>query len=99
MSAIALFISRMASVSGSASSSRPTIEKPHQPLSFSFPKRPFGKKSIVYRSFQASWFGSWSWLHYDEANDTVLCHLCTKAVRENKMRPGNTDAAFVSDIH
>ena len=83
----------MVSVSRSTDS---TIDKPHQPLSFSFPKRQFGKKNIVYRSFQASWFSSWPWLHYDEANDTVLCHLCTRAVTENKMKPGNSDAAFVS---
>ena len=33
-------------------------ETPHQPLSL----RPFGKKNVVYRSFQRSWFASW--LHY-----------------------------------
>ena len=22
-----------------------------------------------------SWFNSWKWLHYDEAEDKVLCHL------------------------
>ena len=37
---------------------------PHQPKSFDFPKRSFGKKVIVKRSFQASWFDRWSWLHY-----------------------------------
>ena len=62
--------------------------------SFLFPKRPFGKKNIVSRSFQLSWFASWTGLHYDETTDTVLCHLCTKAVREKKMKPGNADVAF-----
>ena len=37
---------------------------PHQPKSFDFPKSSFGKKVIVKRSFQASWFDRWSWLHY-----------------------------------
>ena len=37
---------------------------PHQPKSFYFPKRSFGKKVIVKRSFQASWFDRWSWLHF-----------------------------------
>ena len=36
---------------------------PHQPKSFDFPKRSFGKKVIVKRSFQASMFDR-SWLHY-----------------------------------
>ena len=37
---------------------------PHQPKSFDFPKRSFGKKVIVKRSFQASWFDRLSWLHF-----------------------------------
>ena len=32
---------------------RPIAETPHQSLSFPFPKRPFGKKNVVYRSFLA----------------------------------------------
>ena len=58
--------------------SRPIAETPHQPLCFQFPKRPFGKKKIVYRSFQPSWFSSCAWLDYDETTDTVLCKLCAK---------------------
>ena len=77
------------SASQSSPMRRPIAETPHQPLSFPFPKRPFGKKNVVYRSFQPSWFASWTWLHYDETTDAVLCHLCTKAVREKKMKPGN----------
>ena len=34
---------------------------PHQPKSFDLS---FGKKVVVKRSFQASWFDRWSWLHY-----------------------------------
>ena len=54
-------------------------DSPHQPKEFSFPKRSFGKKAIVYRSFQASWFSSWKWLHYCESDDSVLCFLCVKS--------------------
>ena len=34
-------------------------EKPHQPRHFKFPKREFGKKNPVERSFQSSWFDKW----------------------------------------
>ena len=74
-------------------------ESPHQPTeTFSFPKRQFGKTKVVKRSCQASWFRSWSWLHYDETNDTVLCFLCWKAIYEKKITTiqGNSDDAFVS---
>ena len=55
----------------------PTV--PHQPKSFDFPKRSFGKKVIVKRSFQASWFDRWSWLHYISL---VLVMPATNAVSE-----------------
>ena len=36
-------------------------EKPHQPLSFKFPKCEFGtEKSVVKRSFQPQWFARWN---------------------------------------
>ena len=71
--------------------------EPHQPASFSFPKRQFGKKTVSFRSFQSSWFRSWSWLHYSEATDSVTCFLCTKTVKEKKMNQAIADAAFVID--
>ena len=40
--------------------------KAHQPRKFQFPRREFGKTSIVKRSFQQQWFNRWPWLHYDE---------------------------------
>ena len=53
---------------------------PHQP---NFPKRSFGKKVIVQRSFQASWFDRWSWLHYIiESNDVALCLNCAQAKQQ-----------------
>ena len=58
---------------------------PHQPKSFDFPKRSFGKKVIVKRSFQASWFDRWSWLHYIESNDVALCLNCAQAKQQKKL--------------
>ena len=78
-------------------------DSPHQPKEFSFPKRSFGKKAIIYRSSQASWFSSWKWLHYCESDDSVLCFLCVKATREKGVvvtgNLGSCDQAFVSHIH
>ena len=59
-------------------------DKPHQPLQFSFPKRSFGKKVVVQRSCQATWFSTWQWLHYQESEDSLLCYFCLKATRENR---------------
>ena len=56
-------------------------DKPHQPLSFSFPKREFGKTIIVKRSFQSQWFIKWQWLHYDQSRDLAFCHMCVMAVK------------------
>ncbi len=50
----------------------------HQPATFTFPKRSFGVKKPVLRSFQSEWFKQWSFLHYDEAKDVVYCLLCSK---------------------
>ncbi len=71
-------------------------ESPHQPLSFNFPKRKFGRKTILERSFQASWFDRWTWLHYNEAEDCVHCFLCLKAVKLNHVAAKKDEAAFVS---
>ena len=57
---------------------------PHQPLNFTFPMRDFGKKAVVKRAFQPGWFKSWSWLHYDEAKDVVLCHTSVQALDQKK---------------
>ena len=71
-------------------------DSPHQPRGISFPKRSFGKKKIVMRSFRDSWFDSWSWLHYHEEMDVAFCHVCVRALKEKKMEPHCCDAAFVS---
>ena len=48
----------MASIS--TEESQPSHDANHPPLSYNFPKRPFGKKNVVYRSCRAEWFRSWS---------------------------------------
>ena len=73
---------------------------PHQPSTgFAFPKRAFGKKNVVWRSFQRTWFTQWAWLHYDKANDLAYCHICVTAFKQKKMRSFNADPAFVSFIY
>ena len=72
-------------------------EKPHQPLTLCFPKREFGKKQVVKRSFQSSWFKQYRWIHYDEEQDLVFCHTCVKAYKEKKLTSSsNLDPCFIS---
>ena len=70
----------------SASSLPDVGEKPNQPSRFPFPKREFGKKTIVKRAFQQQWFHHWPWIHYDEVNDVAFCHTCVTAVRSKKLK-------------
>ena len=69
---------------------------PHQPSSFTFPKRCFGNKVIVQRSCQRSWFERWPFLHYDEGKDVVYCHTCVTGFRQGKMKSSKAEPAFVS---
>ena len=69
----------------------------HQPRTFEFPKRSFGKKVVVNRSFQPSWFEKWPWLHYIENDDAVVCFTCAGANRQKKLQwSSNSDLAFIS---
>ena len=75
----------------------PPILESHQPRDFNFPKREFGQKLVVKRGFQPGWFKRWSWLHYLEDNDSVLCFICMKANIEKKLQwSSSADAAFVT---
>ena len=59
-------------------------EKPCQPSSsFSIPKTAFGKQN---RSCQSRWFTEFSWLDYDEVNNSVICkkHLKNLEMEKNK---------------
>ena len=72
---------------------------PHQPKNFKFPKRSFGKKKTVQRSFQPTWFSQWSFLHYDEAKDVVLCHTCLRGFESKRIKAAKADSAFVSNLN
>ncbi len=77
------------------------MEGAHQPRSFDFPKRQFGKKNVVLRSFQCGWFDTWPWLHYDEGSDSVFYHnICLQAATRQKAQmsavASKMDKAFVS---
>ena len=69
---------------------------PHRPSNISFPKRSFGKTTVVQRSFQPAWYKQWPFLHYDEANDLAYCHTCVTGFKQEKMKASNADSAFVS---
>ena len=72
-------------------------EPHHPPISFQYPKREFGKKQVVKRSFQPAWFKHWGWLHYDEEQDLAFCHTCVKAYNEKKFTTShNLDPSFLS---
>ena len=58
--------------------------KPHQSQRFSFPKRSYGKKNVVWRSFNPNWFDLYNRLDYDEAEDVVYWNVCKRALREKK---------------
>ena len=76
-----------------ATSSLP--DTPHQLQNSNIPRRAFGKKSIVKRLFQSSWFSKWHWLHYVEDQDMVLCHTCTRAHSDVKLQcSSNVDSGF-----
>ena len=47
--------------------------EPIQPNHIAFPSRSFGKSAAVNRSFQATWFNKFGWLHYDVTQDCFTC--------------------------
>ena len=61
-------------------------DDPFQPRSIKFPKRSFGEKKPVLRSFQSAWFDKWSWLHYDQVLDKAYCHTCIEGVKQGKVK-------------
>ena len=71
-------------------------DKPFQPRHLSFPPRSFGKTSPVSRSFQASWFNHFTWIHYNVGLDGAFCFTCCKAVKTGKVKPsGTAEPAFL----
>ncbi|CAG2218221.1 unnamed protein product [Mytilus edulis] len=71
-------------------------QKPNQPKNFNFPKRPFGKKSIEYRSFKPVWFEKFQWIHYNENEDKAYCHPCQIASRRRLIKSSKASQAFIS---
>ena len=73
-------------------------DQPNQPSSFVFPKKKFGDKHPVYRSFQSSWFKKWPWIHYDQTSDKAFCFVCAKAskVGNFKVCASKGEDAFVT---
>ena len=70
--------------------------QPFQPRNMHFPSRTFGKSAPVKRSFQATWFSRFNWLHYDATNDSVRCFTCCKAVKDGRaVINGLTEQAFL----
>ena len=56
------------------------LSTPFQPKNFKFPKKAYGKQL---RFFQSSWRDLFPWIHYNEANDSVLCFICAKQNAKN----------------
>ena len=60
-----------------------------------FPKTASWKQQ---RSCQTKWFEEFSWLHYDIANDFVLCFTCNRAEASGQLFcEKNKDFAYVSE--
>ncbi|XP_062500232.1 uncharacterized protein LOC134177469 isoform X1 [Corticium candelabrum] len=77
----ASFFLRQCPVIGKKNDTRSTpslSESPHQPTAIQFPKRQFGKKSVVYRPFQPAWFLSMSRLHGTRLYEFGM-HICSAA--------------------
>lgn len=65
-----------------------------QPSNMVFPKTIFGKKE---RSFNASWFAKFPWIHYDIQKDSVFCYTCmTACTKGHKTVSNNRDPAFMT---
>ena len=72
-------------------------ERSHQPgPDFIFLKCLLGKKSVIPGSYQHSLFSKWLFPHYNEAEDTVICHSCMKIFKEKNKTSTKADLAFVS---
>ena len=75
---VAMAVSNVASV-------RDQSSRPNQPVSFNFLKRKFGQLKPVFRSVQPAWFRKWPWLHYDQVEDKMFCHICLQAFKQGSV--------------
>lgn len=68
--------------------------KPNQPYDdYRFPKKKFWDN---YHSFKPSWTKQFSWLHYNESNDSVFCWYCMKAVESGKLKSSKREDSFTT---
>ena len=66
----------------------------HPPQNFVFPKKQQDKQK---RSCQAKWFVNFSWLHYNQQNDSILCFKCMKQDQQgNLCASAKKEMAFIS---
>ena len=86
----------MASLQSSASCLA-VSNSPHQPRNISYPKVPFGKSTLTFRSFNPSWYNKWQWLHWDVASEKVFCHTCMVAYKQKKLIAPKADGAFINN--
>ena len=70
--------------------------KANQPRNFSYPKKKFGKEEI---RFVPSWYNKWTWLHYDEAEDSVYCIICKSTDHCNMLNDFRVENAFIKTRH
>ena len=85
----------LAMATSDSSSCKSFPAEPHQPRSFNFPKREFGKKKVLKRSFIPSWFDCYKWLDYDEAQDAAFCHVCRCAADQRRLKTSHKDSTFI----
>ena len=74
------------------------MPRAHQPRTFSFPLRSFGSKGEK-RSFKATWFYTWPWLHYKEVSDSFICYYCSRANERKLLASGlysKRDETYIS---
>ena len=64
----------------------------NQPRNYSYSKTKFGKDE---RGFLPSWYEKWSWLHYDKAEDSVYCILCTNGHHHDMINDIKVEDSFV----
>ena len=53
----------------------PIGEIPHQLMTFRFPQRELGQRTVTKRSFQAKWFSRWPWLHYNSDFQQTISYM------------------------
>ena len=70
----------------------------HQPRKYHFPEHSFGSKGEK-RSFKASWFDTWPWLHYQETSNWVICFYCCEATNINLLIKGYLASLSSSHWH